>query len=158
MFPKSALPTQFIDFDIYQLTENELVDKIVKGSNNKQFLIIFSCPEEEEKDLIPYLQKILTAVGVQMDADTHYLNLPLGTSMNLSHFLLHRSTKKVLLFGIQPNVLSLNIQMPPHIVFPFLGCKWLWSDALGEIFAERNQTTRPKAAALWTALSILNKD
>lgn len=158
MFPKNAIPPEFLDFDIYQFPDNELVEKIVRGLNKEQFLIIFSCPEEDEKELNPYLQKILTALGVEMDNDTHYLNLPLGTAFNLSHFLLKKATGKILLFGIQPHLLSLNIQIPPYTVFPFLGCKWLWADPLGEIFAERIQTTRPKAAALWTALSILNKD
>jgi len=97
-------------------------------------------------------------LGTQMEVDTHYLNLPPGTEINLSHFLLHKATRKILLFGIQPHLLSLNIQIPPYTVFPFLGCKWLWADPLGDIFAERNQTNRPKAAALWTALNILKKD
>lgn len=158
MFPKNAIPTQFFDFDVYQFPDNELIDKIVRGLNKKQFLIIFSCPEEEEKELTPYLQKILTALGVQMDEDTHYLNLTAGNEINLSHFLQHSATKKILLFGIQPHLLSLNIQIPPYTVFPFLGYKWLWADPLGDIFAERNQTTRPKAAALWTALNILKQD
>jgi hypothetical protein len=158
MFPKNAIPTQFFDFDVYQIPDNELVDKIVKGFNKKQFLIIFSCPEEEEKELTPYLHKILTALGVQMDDDTHYLNLPPGNEINLSHFLQHTATRKILLFGIQPHLLSLNIQIPPYTVFPFLGYKWLWADPLGDIFAERNQATRPKAAALWTSLNILKQD
>ena len=158
MFPKNAIPPDFFDFDIYQFPDNELVDKIVRGLNKKQFLIIFSCPEKEETELTPYLQKILTALSVQMDEDTHYLNLPAGTEINLSHFLQHSATKKILLFGIQPHLLSLNIQIPPYTVFPFLGCKWLCADPLEAIFAERNQTIRPKAAALWTALNILKKD
>ena len=158
MFPKNAIPTQFFDFDVYQFTDNELIDKMVRGLNKKQFLIIFSCPEEEEKELTPYLQKILTALGVQMDDDTHYLNLPPGNEINLSHFLQHTATRKILLFGIQPNLLSLNIQIPPYTVFPFLGYKWLSADPLGDIFTERNQATRPKAAALWTALNILKQD
>ena len=131
---------------------------MVRSLNKEQFLIIFSCPEEDEKELNPYLQKILTALGVEMDNDTHYLNLPPGTEINLSHFLLHTATRKILLFGIQPHLLSLNIQIPPYTIFPFLGCKWLCADPLEAIFAERNQTIRPKAAALWTALNILKKD
>ena len=158
MFPKNAISPDFFDFDMYQFPENEIVDKVVRGLNKEQFLIIFSCPEEEEKELHPYLQKILTALGTQMDEDTHYLNLPPGTEINLSHFLLYRATRKILLFGIQPHLLSLNIQIPPYTIFPFLGYKWLCADPLEAIFAERNQTIRPKAAALWTALNILKKD
>jgi hypothetical protein len=158
MFPKNAVTPDFFDFDMYQFPDNELVEKMVRGLNKEQFLIIFSCPEEDEKELNPYLQKILTAMGTQMEVDTHYLNLPLGTEIKLSHFLQHTATGKILIFGIQPHQLSLNIQIPPYTVFPFLGCKWLWADPLGDIFAERNQTTRPKAAALWTALNILKKD
>jgi hypothetical protein len=158
MFPENAISPDFFDFDMYQIPDNELVEKIVRGLNNEQFLIIFSCSEEDEKELNPYLQKILTALGTQMEVDTHYLNLPPGTEINLSHFLLHTATRKILLFGIQPHLLSLNIQIPPYTVFPFLGRKWLWADPLGDIFAERNQTNRPKAAALWTALNILKKD
>ena len=158
MFPENAISPDFFDFDMYQIPDNELVEKMVRGLNKEQFLIIFSCPEEDEKELNPYLQKILIALGVQMDNDTHYLNLPPGTEINLSHFLLHTATRNILLFGIQPHLLSLNIQIPPYTVFPFLGCRWLWADPLGAIFAERNQTIRPKAAALWTALNILKKD
>jgi len=158
MFPENAISPDFFDFDMYQIPDNELVEKIVRGLNNEQFLIIFSCSEEDEKELNPYLQKILTALGTQMEVDTHYLNLPPGTEINLSHFLLHTATRKILLFGIQPHLLSLNIQIPPYTVFPFLGCKWLWADPLGDIFAERNQKNIPKAAALWTTLNILKKD
>jgi hypothetical protein len=158
MFLKNAITPGFFDFDIYQFPDNELVDKLVRGSNKEQFLIIFSCPEEDEKELNPYLQKILLAMGTQMEADTHYLNLPLGTELNLSYFLEHTLTKKILIFGIQPHHLSLNIQIPPYTVFPFLRYKWLWADSLEAIYAERNQASRPKAAALWTALNVLKKD
>ena len=59
MFPKTAIPSDFFDFDIYQFPDNELVEKMVRGLNKEQFLIIFSCPEEDEKELNPYLHKIL---------------------------------------------------------------------------------------------------
>jgi hypothetical protein len=63
MFPENAISPDFFDFDMYQIPDNELVEKIVRGLNNEQFLIIFSCSEEDEKELNPYLQKILTALG-----------------------------------------------------------------------------------------------
>lgn len=129
---------------MYQFPDNELIEKMVRGLNKEHFLIIFSCPEEDEKELRPYLQKILTAMGTQMEVDTHYLNLPLGTEINLSHFLKHTATKKVLTFGIQPHLLSLNIQILPYTVFPFLGCKWLWADPLELFMQKETKQTDPK--------------
>jgi hypothetical protein len=60
--------------------------------------------------------------------------------------------------GIKPELLGLNMQIPPYAVFPFLEKKWLWADSLLEIFLERKETIRPKAGALWTALNSMQKD
>lgn len=153
----SSLPTSFFDTNIYQIPENEFIIDYIKGLNKKQYLIIFNCSSEEEKDLIPYLQKILSAISVQLEEDTLYLNLPDEKKISISHLIKINPVNKILIFGIKPEVLSLNIQVPTYTVFPFLEKKWLWSDSLLEIFLEKKVTNRPKAGALWTALNELNK-
>jgi len=154
----NAQSSQFLDFDIYQFPENELIDQHLKGSNGKQFLIILHCTEAEEKDLIPYLQKIMGSISIQLEEDTHYINLPKNMNLNISHLIHLYGFNKILLFGIAATSLSLNIQPPVYTVFSFMGKKWLSADALPDIFSERKQTNRPKAGALWNVLSIMQQD
>jgi len=153
-----SLPFPFLDFDIYQFPENEDIKKYIKGLNRKQILIIFNSSSKEEEELILYLQKILAAISIQLDEDTLYMNLPKEMKISISHLINSNGITKILLFGISPELLSLNIQIPPYAVFPFLEKKWLWADNLAEIFLERKQTNRPKAGALWTSLNIMHKD
>ena len=158
MTDNSSLAFPFLDFDIYQFPENEHINSLIKGLNRQQFLIIYNSTIELEEELITYLQKILAAISIQLKEDTLFLNLPKEMKISISHLINSNGITKILLFGISPELLSLNIQIPPYAVFPFLEKKWLWADNLLDIFLERQQTNRPKAGALWTALNTMQKD
>lgn len=154
----SSNSIHFLDFNVYQIRENEQIKEFVKGLNKQQFLIIFNSSTDEEKDLLPYLQKILSAISIQLEEDTLYLNLPKDKEICISHLVNSYGIIKILILGIKPELLGLNMQIPPYAVFPFLEKKWLWADSLLEIFLERKETIRPKAGALWTALNSMQKD
>jgi hypothetical protein len=158
MTAHSAPMNHFHDFDMYQIIENESVNIHLKGTNKQQFLIIFRSPAAEEKELIPYLQKILSAISIQLEEDTLYLNLPDGKELCISHLIKTHGISKILVFAIQPKLLCLNLQITEHRVFSFLGSKWLWAESLSAIFSERTEKNRPKAGALWTGLKELLKD
>jgi hypothetical protein len=158
MATDNAQSIRFLDFDIYQIPENEPISQYLRGSNRKQFLIILHCSEEEEKDLIPYLEKILSTISIQLTEDTHYIILPKLTTIAIHQIIRRYGINKIMVFGIEPGALRLNITFPYYSVFSFIGKKWLIADALQTIFLERKEKKRPKAEALWNALTVLQHE
>ena len=104
----------------------------------------------DTEDLHTFLKKILSAVKVDMDKQVLQI-FPNNTEpTNLEPLFKQSMPAKVLLFGVLPSTIGLNLNLTLYEVTSFRNLEILWAEKLSDI--ENNQD---KKRQLWTSLQLI---
>jgi|GEM_PF-610535 len=143
----------FGDFPLYHLPGEDYTTMAIQGENRKEMLLVFETATHPE--VTAYAGKILGALSLDLAKDTGQLEIQTGKSVLLYKVLDNYAIRTILVFGMNPRMLGLQCHFRPYQVYNWLDRHWLWADSLEDLYSERSQAKRPKAAALWTALNLL---
>lgn len=103
------------------------------GNNEKKILVVVSCdnivhlPDEE----LSFLTNILSACKLTL-GDVAIVNMNNYSGYTYKEFTGHFTSKKVLLFGVDPLAFGLPVSFPHFQVQAFSNCDFLYSPSLNE--------------------------
>ncbi len=121
------------------------------GSNQQNILILVSqqdvvfLPDQSLK----FLTGILTACKLSL-ADVAILNLHQYSGTGYKELLAFFNSKKVLLFGVEPEGIQLPLNFPAFQSQSFNGCTYIWAPELKDMENDRVLKTQ-----LWNSLKQL---
>jgi len=132
----------FEDIEVYSVKERSTEKISFEGSNKRQVLLI--CPASLTADQRALLSRILSAVKLELNdvALLHSDSLPPYRQLEAE-----MDFRKMILFGIAPAQLSLNISCPEYTPVNFQGVEILVSESLMHL--EGNSHSKDM---LWKAL------
>jgi len=138
---------KFLKYDIPEALESSRL----KGNNKKNILVVISSNSDEistNKDHL--LNKIMSAVSINLEEDTHLIGLQQMEEIQIHSFLNSEQYQKLLLFGIKPAQVSIHAQIPKYQIQKIKEFQILLSDSIDEL--STNQTLKK---SLWTALQTM---
>jgi hypothetical protein len=131
---------------LYRTTEEVHSELKITGNKNPGNLIIIK--DGNEKEILDYLEKILTSVGLDFDKDVQIITLKKEENLKISKLPHH----KILVFGIEPKILGLFIEWELYSLIRIGDKKLIFSNDLADIFAERVKKDRKMALMLWNSM------
>ena len=100
---------EFTKYKKYKFPESEYHKEDIIGNNQKGILVLSPENKLSNSNYI-LLQKILGAKNVDLDEDTLILRLPENPDINISRIIRDHNIKHLIIFGIQPKQVGINIQ------------------------------------------------
>lgn len=94
-----------------------------------------------------FLDKVLAAANLNLEKDTMFAEIPVSEPVHFSTDLKRKMPEQVLVFGLRPAQIGLNIEAPFYRPIDFYGTTWLFADALSVLEPDKN-----KKGQLWSAL------
>lgn len=138
----------FLPLNIIVWPENGSTEKNIIGRNQKGiFVVLVSEKETHEADELEFLEKVFTALQLNLLEDASIISLShksvvslfeLGKSVNFDH---------VLVFGGNPAFLGMNTDIAPYSETKLLGVSYLYVDSISAL-----QTDIEKKRRLWAVL------
>lgn len=124
----------------------ENVMAIAEGGFARQVLAIV-CNEESFAEGNLFLEKVLTAAGLNLQQDVALAAVAPGSAVSLFPFPEHKRPQVILVFGIEPKDLGLRIESAWYVPTDFYGTVFLFAHKLSEL-----QPDTGKKGELWRAL------
>lgn len=140
------LSSEFLDFQIFALSDEKTAQTAPNQSNQFTTLVVYQA-ETANEALEKFLFSILTAAKLDMSKDVFLQKVTKQTSFSFIRSKTNQKIEKVLLFGIAPNKLGIHLDLKKYQAMFFQDCTFLFADDLAEI-----QTDVAKKRALWTCL------
>lgn len=107
-----------------------------------------------EEPLFPgnkdFLVKILAAAQVNPEKDTLWTSVPVNISVGLTPTMKLKQPEHILVFGLTPQMLGLQVDIPLYKPTDFYGATWLFSEALSVLEPDKS-----RKGLLWKALQQL---
>jgi len=119
------------------------------GSMNKGVLVV-SCLRSDGEDDRIFLEKILSAAGMDLSNDVFWSAVDAETGTHIGHHPQHKQWDRVLVFGLRPSSLGINIEHMLYRPVHVNGCSWLFAENLPTL--ARDPALKKK---LWVALQAL---
>jgi hypothetical protein len=143
------LKNSYLDYKVFAVSDTSKINEKLSGANQKHILIVSS--EDDDAEMVAFLEKILTAVKIQLPSDCLMLRgMDSSDFPAFSNIVKEHKIQKILVFGFKPSDLGLVFQTPPYFITEILDYNFLFVDNLSVIF---KQVERKKA--LWDNLQIL---
>ncbi|MCC6410716.1 MAG: hypothetical protein IT270_03600 [Saprospiraceae bacterium] len=124
----------------------ENVMAIARGGFARQVLALV-CQEEHFAEGNMFLEKVLTAAGLNLEQDVALASVEPGSAVSLFPFPQHKRPQVVLVFGIEPKDLGLRLESALYVPTDFYGTVFLFAHKLSEL-----QPDTGKKGQLWRAL------
>jgi len=128
------------DIEIYNIPEPNVAQP---KSVNDLVVVLYVQDLEENRTL---LEKILTAIKLDIDKDVTIIPIKENESINISK-VINGATKKVLSFGLGPKKLGLNASFAANYLYPTESFFVMLTYGLGKL-----ELDKEKKKALWMAL------
>lgn len=142
----------FFDFERYVLPDVAAQEQRISGMGAQGLFIVYQEEAQHSDDLPPFLANVLKAVGLDMVSDTWVLPLPTGGSLSTSYLHQQRGFKKVIAFGLSPQRLGLQADMPLYQPCALGLVTYFFADDLSLIYTERQAGKKERAMLLWQGL------
>lgn len=136
----------FLDFKIFPTPETEKMTERVIGNNARKVLIVFQ-ESEDTAELLDFLQKITTAIKINLAQDTLTLKITAAERYSFIELTKQHQINHIVLFGVSPSVLGLHFDLPLYWVARHQERFFLLADSL-----ELIQKDKTRKAALWSCL------
>ncbi len=124
----------------------ENVMAIAHGGFARQVLAIV-CNEEHFAEGNLFLEKVLTAAGLNLEQDIALAAITPGSAVSLFPFPEHKRPQVILVFGVEPQDLGLHLEQAMYVPTDFYGTVFLFAHKLSEL-----QPDTGKKGQLWRAL------
>ncbi len=141
------MSNQFLDFKIINVADTNRILAACTGNPDKG---IFLCYKAADKSMQPFLAKILSAVKLDLQADTLTLEKTADNDFSFSTLAKDQTIYKALFFGINPKTVGLHLNFQKYQPFTVNGCLYLFADDLKSI--SENQDLK---RLLWGALQSI---
>ena len=138
----------FQSLPIYQIPLPTLA--IRSGTKAARCWIIAETTQLDDPANIALLKKILEAVSIGWDKEVCLLNLTVPKTTGFYQLLPEGSSKTILIFGITPKALGLQIVDQPYKVLKLRTHTYLFSATLSEIAKDQEHKKK-----LWSSLRNL---
>jgi hypothetical protein len=148
------LDNSVFNFEIIPVPEALNLEKLQSGKNHKKFLVLLRT-EGDPEARINFLQKVLSAIDIDLHEDTVFIDLPIATKVNISDLINEFSPQSCLIFGIAPQQLGIRFPLPLYQLVEHQTCRYLRADKLKEIHEERQRGEKEKSIRLWKSLQEL---
>lgn len=130
---------------IFQAAEKSALAD-AEGAFAKQVAVLALC-EPDSAQLREFLGKVLAAAHLDLSQDTLLAEIPSQEPHNIALDLRERKPRQVLVFGLPPRQLGLQLEMHPYQSVSFLDCTWLFADRVSVLEPDKVKKTQ-----LWSAL------
>jgi len=142
----------FFNFKVFVLPEGDNPLPPGHGQGQKGLLVVYAPGETPSETLSAFLNKILQAIDYDLDRDAiTYYKTP-QQPLSLSELLREGTFRHVLLFGITPAQVGLNLDASPYEPTTWENVHILSADGLEAIYRERRAGGKEKSARLWAML------
>lgn len=143
------MKNSYLDYKVFAVSDMSKINEKISGGNEKHILVVTS--QDDDAEMVAFLDKILSAVKIQLLTDCLILRgMDSSDFPSFSNLVVHNKVSKILVFGFKPSDLGLVFQTPQYFITEILDYKFLFVDNLSIIF---KQVERKKA--LWDNLQIL---
>ena len=136
--------------DLLFLAPSQSVFETASGAFARQVLIISLADPAATANNRIFLSKVLSAVQLNLEQDTLFVELPAGQPVGLLMDLRQRKPEFVLVFGVPAAQLGLNMTILLYQPFVFQQMTFLFTDALPTLGLDQE-----KKGQLWTALKTV---
>jgi len=130
---------------IYKAEPKSLLE-IARGEYTKRVLVVMQ-EEPAYPGNLEFVKKILGAAGLDLEKDTLFAPVVMSESALVLPALKTKHPDQVLVFGLVPAQLGLNIQASFYKPVSFLGTTFLFAEKLSVIESDKSRKT-----GLWQAL------
>ncbi len=140
------LSSDFLDFEIFGLSDENILQIEKDQSNQSKSLVVYHADNGED-GLQDFLTNILTAVKLDTSKDVSIVKVTDKTGISFIRAKTITTIEKMIIFGIAPNQLGINLDIRKYVPLDFQGCTFLYADTLSEV---KNDVNKKKA--LWASL------
>jgi hypothetical protein len=120
-------------------------EKIAAGST-----LILCSNDQGQSQQTAFLEKILQAVQVELGKQAFLIRLTASEKISSSSYLEVPAISKILVFGLPPEQIGLQIEVTPYELFHFCDRQMLFADSLADISSKKSLKR-----LLWEALKVL---
>lgn len=146
MKENNILNRNFLDFEIFAVSDQSPGSKSINQSNQFTSLIVYP-PEAEKEELKKFLSSILEAVKLDMSKDVFLLKTTAKQALSFSRLMTIAPFEKIILFGLESKHIGVHLDLKLYQPMSFQRYTFLAADDLAAIQADVN-----KKRALWTCL------
>jgi len=143
---KEVMQSGIFDFGVYPVGKDKISS--LRGHHKKGLLVALA--GEERPEWTDFLEKILQAVGFDLEQDALRFWVTPGAPFWLKGLEQSSRTTHVIFFGIPPDQAGINVDAPLHTPLTIGGTTFLFAASLAEI-QENPALKRP----LWEALKLM---
>ncbi len=118
---------------IYTVQESEKFAKNIVGSNQKGVLFVYLL---NDKDHLDFLYKIISAINFTKD-DVLLMHCQENTNIHLIPYLKENEISSVVILGMDPIKLCINVESNMYNPFTINGIQFLIGDALSSIATQK---------------------
>ncbi len=129
------MTAQFLDFKVISKMDATAVLEQCQGKNQKGIFLLYAKDEVEE---LPFLKKVLQSVQLDFDQDVLSFMGDATTSFSVSDLYQTTSITKVLVFGLPPSQIGLQLHLSKYQAYPINNRTYLFADRLPDIAANKN--------------------
>jgi hypothetical protein len=144
-----------LNFEIMALSPHYDENPVMQGANGRGIGVIFL--HKEGYDAYPYLEKLLTAAKIELRRDTSYLETTAEAAPPFSKLIRAYPLQYLLVFGIPPDALGLNVNWGYHVPLSLNGITLLFAHPLAVYETESKQGVSTNRAPMWYAVKQLFK-
>ena len=139
---------------VYPISDaNPKMNQVVPvGGGKKGLGIVFFADDQQKEALIAFLDKIITAIGYQLQTDCWLWIAASSSPIDWRSTLEEYPLKKIIAFGMVPEQLNLAFPYQPFVVEKQKKIQYLFTPPLLQIYTERQSGDKTKASQLWQAL------
>jgi hypothetical protein len=145
-----TLHPDFFNSTLYKINDKPVSSELLTGQNKKSTLIL--CQDLEDPSLSDFLKKIMQAVNYNLEEDTNIWDLTKHGIPHWAELSKVADYKKVVLFGVTPEKMGLQLQIPLYKNTAWKNFTFLVSDDLRSIYDDKL-----KKQYLWRELQLLFK-
>ena len=138
------LNTDFFEGEIISINESEKQLSEIEGGGEKGLLIVIFRKEEAQ---IPFLEKVFSAIKMDLKKDLHLLKLEATSQFQLMELQKQLSFREVIFFGFDPRQCGLNLNWKSYHAINWNGLKLMTAEDLISLSGNENSKR-----ALWNAL------
>lgn len=140
------LSAGFLDFQIFAHPEPKNEEFTLDQSQQFSTLVVYQV-ESDSEALEKFLSNILTAAKLDMSKDVLLYKSTVKNEFSFIRTKTKSNIEQVIIFGIHPKKLGINLDMKLYTPIDFQDCTFLLANSLSDI---KNDQTKKKL--LWTCL------
>lgn len=131
---------------IFQVDNSHFdLEELEKKLDKKSVIVVHATPLSDAA--LALLEKILSAINVQLNEDVLLVHLSADQKLPLGRLLRNTPIRLILNFSCKPKQLKMNIEGTKYAVLRFSECNFISSDSIEEL-----QKNKQLKMLLWNAL------